>query len=117
MVNLVMIRARNAVGIVSALAALVLVFAPVPRVDEVHPAVRSAAISATHIVAKVPAPGFSDRAPRFLSITPLRLSHMHAMPLMSALVCLGVIGRSRRRVTDAGHDWRSFLVGAPPFLR
>jgi hypothetical protein len=96
----------------------VLVFAPVPRVDEVHPAVRSAAISATHIVAKVPVPGFSNRAaPRFLSIAPLRLSHVHAMPLMSALVCLGVIGRFRRRVTDVGHDWRSLLVGAPPFLR
>ncbi len=116
MVNLVMVRARIAVGIVSALAVLMLVSGPVPGEDEVHPAVRSTVISATHVVAKVPITGFSDRAARLVS-TPVRLSHLHAMPLISALVCLGVIGRCLRRVTDAGHDWRSLLVGAPPFLR
>lgn len=111
-----MVRARIAVSMLSALAVLVLISAPVPRADEVHPTVRSAAIGATHVVAKVPVPGFSDRAPRLVVVTPPRLSHMHVMPLISALVCLGVIGRFRRRVTDAGHDWRSLLVGAPPSL-
>jgi hypothetical protein len=106
-----MVRARVAVGILSALAR------PVPPADEVHPAVRSAAIGATHVVAKVTVPGFADRAPRLVVVTPVRRSHMHAMPLISALVYLGVIGRSRRRVTDSGHDWRALLVGAPPLLR
>lgn len=112
-----MVRARVAVSILSALAVLVLISRPVPRADEVHPAVRSAAIGATHVVAKVTVPGFADRAPHLVVVTPVRLSHMHAMPLISALVYLGVIGRSRRRVTDSGHDWRALLVGAPPPLR
>lgn len=117
MVSLVMVRARIAVAIVSAVAVLGLVFGLVPQADEAHPAVRSAAISAAHVVAKVALSRFSDRGSRLVSITPLRLSHIQAMPLISTLVCLGVIGRSRRRVTDAGHDWRALLVGAPPFLR
>ncbi|MEW6475350.1 MAG: hypothetical protein AB1679_24100 [Actinomycetota bacterium] len=111
-----MVRARIAVFIVSALAVLVLLSGQASPADEVHPAVRSAAISATHVVGKVPVSGVSDRAPRLVS-TPVRLSHLSAMPLISALVCLGVTGRFRRRITDAGHDWRSLLVGAPPSLR
>jgi hypothetical protein len=113
----VKVCARVAVSTLSALAVLVLVSGPVARADEFNPAASSPAIGTTQVVAKIPAPGLSDRVPRLVPITPVRLSQMHAMPLVSALVCIGVVGRFRRRVSDAGHDWRCLLVGAPPPLR
>jgi K+/H+ antiporter YhaU regulatory subunit KhtT len=112
-----MVRARIGISIGSALAVLVLIAAPIGRAADVGPAGSSPAVRATHAVGKVPAPGPSDRVLRLVPITPAGRSHLQAMPLVSALVCLGVIGRFRRRVTDAGADWRSLLLGAPPFLQ
>ena len=110
-----MVRARITVSIVTALAVLVLVSEPAPRTDDIRPALRSEAIDAAHALAKVPPTGASARA-RLASVTPGRLSHRQGMPLICGLVGVGVIGRFRRRITDAGHDWRALLVGAPPPL-
>ena len=110
-----MVRARIAVSIVSALALLVLVSGPVRNTDDVRPTLRSAAIGGAHALAKVPPTGTSGRA-RFASPASGRISHLPGMPLICGLVGVSVIGRFRRRITDAGHDWRSLLVGAPPPL-
>lgn len=110
-----MVRARIAVSIVSALALVVLVSGPVPQTDDVHPTLGSAAIGGAHALAKVPPTGTSGRArPAFLASG--RLSQLQGIAVLCGLVGVGVIGGFRRRITDAGHDWRALLVGAPPPL-
>ena len=115
MVGLVTVRARLGVSTLAALVLLAVMWAPAARAGDgrrtrlPHPA-----MAAIRVVAQAPAPGPTPRAPRLVPVVPARLSPMTAMPLLGALVWLGVVGRSGWRVTDAGHDWRALLVGAPP---
>lgn len=110
------VGARLAVGVVTALAVLVTVSRPTAPAGDRDAAVTSPAVVAPHIGGKVLPSGLSERVPRLVFSAPMRAPYADAIPLASALVCLGLVGPSRRRITDAGHDWRSLLVGAPPVL-
>lgn len=113
MVERDMIRLRPALLLVVVIAAIALAapHSALGSSESSHADQHAAVVTANTAVARAVA----DRAPQPLLALAVLFGGLAAAALLRARHDR-LIGRRLRRLHDAGHDWRSLLLGAPPAL-
>ena len=104
--------ARSFIGVLAALTVLGLAgAAPSPPNDPVR--ARETSALTTVVALNLSQPGVSERAGH-VRILPSRPVGMFSITILAVAGLVLLITTGRRRINDAGHDWRSLLLGAPP---